>query len=176
MEPVIVYEFLNQLSIAQVDLQSAELHEHIERYHKNRQKVQDMEENILGKELKRLRKERKLSQEEVAECLQIRRQRCFVGTGESTPISRADSLLMQMKDKEGKCFSYENLRSGLTTTLYGAFVKLVIADRLAVIADTVLNGYKSYGGFILFLLPFAIPFKFIVIFHRIRLWQSGYRE
>lgn len=47
---------------------------YIERYHKNRQKVQDMEENILGKELKRLRKERKLSQEEVAECLQIRRQ------------------------------------------------------------------------------------------------------
>lgn len=68
----------------------------------------------------------------------------------SGPISRADSLLMQMKDKEGKCFSYENLRSGLTTTLYGAFVKLVIADRLAVIADTVFNSYKSYGGFILF--------------------------
>lgn len=68
----------------------------------------------------------------------------------SGPISRADSLLVQMQDENGKCFSFDNVCRGAVIALYGAFIKLTIADRLAILSDTVFSNYKSYGGFILF--------------------------
>ena len=68
----------------------------------------------------------------------------------SGPIGRADNLLVQMQDEKGKCFSYDNICRGAVIALYGAFIKLTIANRLAVLSDTVFGDYKSYGGFILF--------------------------
>lgn len=73
----------------------------------------------------------------------------------SGPIERADSLLEQLKKNEKNCFSFVNLEKGIILILWGAFVKLVVADRLAVIVNTVFAGYEKYGGVILFVISMA---------------------
>ncbi len=61
------------------------------------------------------------------------------------PIERSNNLLNQL-NKSHK-FEYENLRKGLLYILYGLFLKMVIADRAAIIVDTVYNDYAQYAGF-----------------------------
>lgn len=61
----------------------------------------------------------------------------------SGPIGRADKLLPQFKVYHK--FSYVNLREGLFRFLWGAFKKLVLADRLAVVVDTVFAAPGNYG-------------------------------
>ncbi len=60
------------------------------------------------------------------------------------PIERSKNLLKQLAVT--KQFSYDNLRSGLVLTLYGFFLKVVIADRIAIFVDTVYNNALSYPG------------------------------
>lgn len=63
------------------------------------------------------------------------------------PIERSKNLLAQIGKPEK--FSFENLRSGLLLMLWGFFLKMVIADRAAVIVDTVYrNGATYYGLYI----------------------------
>ncbi len=61
------------------------------------------------------------------------------------PIERSKNLLKQLAEKQ-KC-SYENIRRGLLQVLYGLFLKMVIADRLAVFVDHVYSDTASYPGF-----------------------------
>lgn len=61
------------------------------------------------------------------------------------PIERATHLLPQFF--EPKKFNYENMRSGLMLILWGLFQKIMIADRLAILVNTVFNDIKSYQGF-----------------------------
>src|ERR1035437_2187590 len=51
------------------------------------------------------------------------------------PIERPQNLLVQLR--ENKHFEYSNLINGLRLILYGLFVKMVIADNLAVYVDTI---------------------------------------
>ena len=67
----------------------------------------------------------------------------------SGPIGRGEGLLPQLR--EPKPFDYERVRSGLLRMLWGLFVKLVITERLAVLADTVFNAPQKYEGIILVL-------------------------
>lgn len=60
------------------------------------------------------------------------------------PIERSRNLLVQLQ-KEHK-FCYEELRKGILLILYGLFCKIVIADRIAVIVDTVYDNYEVYPG------------------------------
>lgn len=60
----------------------------------------------------------------------------------SGPIGRADSLLPQFQ--EAHAFNYGRLRRGLLRFLWGAFKKLVIADRLNMLVTTV---YAVPGDF-----------------------------
>ena len=60
------------------------------------------------------------------------------------PIDRAASLLPQF-DVVHK-FDYELVKKGLLLILWGAFKKMVIADRLAMLVDTVFNGVSVYSG------------------------------
>lgn len=62
----------------------------------------------------------------------------------SGPIGRAEKLLPQF-DSLHK-FNYVNLREGLFRFLWGAFKKLVLADRLAVVVDTVFAAPQNYGA------------------------------
>ncbi len=61
------------------------------------------------------------------------------------PIERSKHLLRQLAVPAK--FSYENIRRGLVIMLYGFFLKLVIADRAAMIVDTVFNDPYRYSGF-----------------------------
>lgn len=60
------------------------------------------------------------------------------------PIDRAALLLPQF-DAAHK-FDYELVKKGLLLILWGAFKKMVIADRLAMLADTVFNNVSAYSG------------------------------
>lgn len=61
------------------------------------------------------------------------------------PIERSKNLLVQLSKPQA--FSYENLRKGCLLLLYGLFLKMVIADRAAVIVDTVYQNSDAYPGF-----------------------------
>ncbi len=61
------------------------------------------------------------------------------------PIERSKNLLKQLA-KPGE-FVYENVRNGLLTMLWGFFLKLVIADRCAVIVDNIFEDVSSYRGY-----------------------------
>ncbi len=60
------------------------------------------------------------------------------------PIERSKNLLRQLG--EPKSFSYENLRKGLLLMLWGFFLKMAIADRAAVIVDTVYGNNVFWSG------------------------------
>lgn len=61
------------------------------------------------------------------------------------PIERSKNLLVQLSKPQP--FSYENLRKGCLLVLYGLFLKMVIADRAAIIVDTVYQDSAGYSGF-----------------------------
>ncbi len=63
------------------------------------------------------------------------------------PIERSKNLLKQLAVP--KKFSYDNLREGFLLMLWGFFLKIVIADRLAFFVDTVYSAdYYNFGGII----------------------------
>lgn len=61
----------------------------------------------------------------------------------SGPIGRAGGLLPQFR--EGHRFDYDRLRAGLLRFLWGAFKKLVIADRLGILVSTVYAAPAQFG-------------------------------
>lgn len=60
------------------------------------------------------------------------------------PIERSKNLLHQINETHS--FSFENMRSGLVTMLWGYFLKLVIADRVAIVVNTVYGDLTQYEG------------------------------
>lgn len=60
------------------------------------------------------------------------------------PIERSKNLLVQLHEYHP--FDYEKLRKGLMLILYGLFLKMVIADRAAIIVDTVYGNSSAYPG------------------------------
>lgn len=48
-------------------------------------------------------------------------------------------------------FTYENMANGCRKMLWGFFKKMVIADRMKPMVDTIFDNYQNYGGFTLFL-------------------------
>ena len=68
------------------------------------------------------------------------------------PIERSKNLLIQMENLEKiKRFDYDRITEGLTLILFGYFQKMVIADRAAILVDTVFNGYYEYNSMSLIL-------------------------
>ena len=62
----------------------------------------------------------------------------------SGPIARAEQLLPQLD--QPRPFQWDALRAGVFRFLWGAFKKMVLADRLAVLVNTVLAAPESYGA------------------------------
>lgn len=58
------------------------------------------------------------------------------------PIERPQNLLHQFKQKYN--FDYDRVTSGLRLMLWGLFKKVVIADRLSIIVDTVYNNPEAH--------------------------------
>ena len=63
------------------------------------------------------------------------------------PIERSKNLVSQISERH--YFDYERARHGLLVMLWGFFQKLVIADRAAILVNTVYNGAENYGGIML---------------------------
>ena len=62
----------------------------------------------------------------------------------SGPIGRAEQMLPQFNETHR--FRYDDLREGLLRFLWGAFQKLVLADRLAAVVDTVFAAPDQFGA------------------------------
>lgn len=62
----------------------------------------------------------------------------------SGPISKAKDLLPQIK--ANRAFDYDKCVKGLKWLLWGFFLKTVVADRLGLYVDTVLNNYEYQTG------------------------------
>lgn len=61
------------------------------------------------------------------------------------PIERSKNLLKQLA--EPKPFSFERARDGFMLMLWGYFLKLVLADRIALFVDKVYNDLAAFPGF-----------------------------
>lgn len=61
------------------------------------------------------------------------------------PIERSKNLLVQINEKH--YFDYDRIKNGLLTMSWGFFQKLVIADRVALLVNTVFDNYQNYTGF-----------------------------
>ncbi|MGI5976417.1 MAG: MBOAT family O-acyltransferase [Candidatus Limivicinus sp.] len=71
----------------------------------------------------------------------------FFPTVISGPILRAASFLPQVRKRRE--VRYENFQTFVYVFLWGAFMKLVMADRLAGFVSHVFSRYYDYGGFVM---------------------------
>ncbi len=69
---------------------------------------------------------------------------CFFPLLVAGPIERGSNLLPQIKVK--RTFNYEQALDGFRLILWGFFLKVVIADTLAVTVNEIFGNYKSYPG------------------------------
>lgn len=63
------------------------------------------------------------------------------------PIERSKNLLKQLAIPHK--FSIDDFREGILLMLWGYFLKIIIADRIAVFVDTVYGDIVTYGGYYL---------------------------
>lgn len=73
------------------------------------------------------------------------------------PIKRSKNLLIQINEKHK--FEFERVRSGLLLMLYGYFQKVVLAEYLAVVVDSVYNTYTERTGFQLMIATIFFAFQ-----------------
>lgn len=72
------------------------------------------------------------------------------------PIERSKNLLGQMYEEH--YFDSQRVKDGLLLMIWGGFQKIVIADRIAIIVDTVFNNYQQYPG--MYIIVATILFAF----------------
>ncbi|WP_304405239.1 MBOAT family O-acyltransferase [Algibacter lectus] len=73
------------------------------------------------------------------------------------PIEKSTNLLPQLSQVHK--FNYTRIKEGLLLMLWGLFKKVVIADRLAVVVNTVYNSPQQYEGFSLILATVFFAFQ-----------------
>lgn len=61
------------------------------------------------------------------------------------PIERSKNLLKQLGQTQK--FDFEKARDGLLLMLWGFFLKIVLADRIAIFVDAIYGDYAAKGGF-----------------------------
>ncbi len=74
------------------------------------------------------------------------------------PIERSGNLLRQIRNVDKIKISYKNVTNGLVVMLWGFFMKMVIADRIAVVANYAFDNWWSLDSFALIIgaIAFAI--------------------
>lgn len=73
------------------------------------------------------------------------------------PIERSKNLLTQLSGN--KRFNFESAREGFLLMLWGYFLKLVIADRTAILVDTVYNDTAQFSGIFVVLATILFAFQ-----------------
>lgn len=85
----------------------------------------------------------------------------------SGPIERAGHMLPQFAAPES--FDYENMRHGLLRMIWGFFLKLVLADRMAIVVNTVYSSPTDHAGGVVVLATILYTFEIYCDF-------AGYSE
>lgn len=76
------------------------------------------------------------------------------------PIERSTSLLPQLRRVDSiRLWDADRIRDGLFMMLWGYFMKLVIADRMALLVDLVFDRYQAYSGSALFVAAVFFAFQ-----------------
>lgn len=66
---------------------------------------------------------------------------------ESGPIERSGHLLKQIQNAESIAFwNFERVREGFLRIIWGVFLKIVLADRMAILVERVYGNYEGYGA------------------------------
>ncbi len=73
------------------------------------------------------------------------------------PIERSKNLLKQIAVP--KDFNFDKARDGFLLMLWGYFLKIVLADRIAVVVDTVYNQYEKFPGWYLIVATVLFAFQ-----------------
>ena len=73
------------------------------------------------------------------------------------PIERSKNLLIQISEKHS--FNYERMRDGLLLMLLGFFLKMVIADRAAILVNFVFENYEAFEGIEIFIAAVAFAIQ-----------------
>jgi D-alanyl-lipoteichoic acid acyltransferase DltB (MBOAT superfamily) len=68
------------------------------------------------------------------------------------PIERPQNLLHQFREQHS--FNESQVKEGLLLMAWGFFKKMIIADRLAILVNTIYNDPHSFGGFPLIVATF----------------------
>lgn len=79
------------------------------------------------------------------------------------PIERPGNMLPQIN--KPRKFDFEAAKSGFLQMLWGFFLKIVIADRIAVFVDTVYQNYNVYPGFYLVVATILFAFQIYCDFY-----------
>ena len=87
------------------------------------------------------------------------------------PIERSVNLLPQIKNP--KKFSYDNLVKGLTFFFYGMFLKLIIADRAAILVNEVFGNYKNFSREILIISGILFTLQIYCDFYSYSIMAKG---
>lgn len=89
----------------------------------------------------------------------------------SGPIEKSKDFLPQLKLKHK--FEYDNVRKGLLTMLVGYIYKMVIADRIALVVNTVYGNLHEYSGIILLAVAVLYAFQIYTDFYGYSLIAKG---
>lgn len=63
------------------------------------------------------------------------------------PIERSKNLLSELS--QARKFDFNSFRDGFLLMMWGYFLKIVLADRIAIVVDTVYNDHDAYPGWYL---------------------------
>ena len=80
----------------------------------------------------------------------------------SGPIERAHNFLPQLR--ENKDFNSTQIVEGLKRILWGLFLKLVVANRLAIYTDAVFNNFEQHSGITLLIASVFFTFQLFADF------------
>lgn len=76
------------------------------------------------------------------------------------PIERSKNLLKQIRQVHTfRLWNYENITSGAAMMLWGYFMKMVVADRLAIFVDSVFASFAYYGATVLIMAAVLFAFQ-----------------
>ncbi len=76
------------------------------------------------------------------------------------PIERSTNLMKQVQQVHTfKLWSYKRVTDGLALMLWGYFMKMVIADRLAILVDYVFGNYTQFDGMVLVVAAVGFAFQ-----------------
>ena len=87
------------------------------------------------------------------------------------PIERSVNLLPQIK--KTRKFSYDNLVKGLVLFFYGMFLKLIIADRAAILVNEVFGNYKNFSREILIISGILFTLQIYCDFYSYSIMAKG---